>query len=153
MKKRILRTEKTTRAKATVRELLKSLFKYGKTVTTLSRAKVLKRNADTLVTKGVHDSQITALRALMKSLGDRTAARQVLQYIGYAVKNRTSGFASIEKIGFRRGDATAVASVSLMDFEKPEKKVKKSEKKDTAKIEVPVKKAEKVNKAKPKAKK
>ncbi|PJE62824.1 hypothetical protein COU88_02900 [Candidatus Roizmanbacteria bacterium CG10_big_fil_rev_8_21_14_0_10_39_6] len=130
MKKRILRTEKTTRAKATVRELLKSLFRYGKTVTTLARAKVLKRNADTLVTKGVHESRVVAIRALMKNLGDRTAAREVLHYIGYAIKKRTSGFASIEKIGFRRGDATPVANVTLMDFEKPAKKLKTPKKKE-----------------------
>ncbi|MCR4329918.1 MAG: bL17 family ribosomal protein [Candidatus Roizmanbacteria bacterium] len=150
MKKRILRTEKTTRGKATVRELLKSLFRYGKTVTTLAKAKALKRNADTLVTKGVNGSQVIALRALMKSLGDRTAAREVLRYIGYAIKKRTSGFASIEKIGFRRGDATPVASVSLMDFVKPEKKL------STPKEKVVEKKAltaKEVKKIEPKAKK
>ena len=137
MKKRILRTEKTTRAKATVRELLKSLFKYGKTVTTLARAKVLKRNADTLVTKGLNESPVVALRALMKSLGDRGAARIVLHYIGYAIKKRNSGFTRMEKIGFRRGDGTSVVSVSLMDFEKQET-VKKS--KAIKKIEPKVKK-------------
>lgn len=153
MKKRILRTAKTTRAKATVRELLKSLFKYGKTVTTLARAKALKRNADTLVTKGLNDSPVVALRALMKSLGDRGAARIVLHYIGYAIKKRNSGFARMEKIGFRRGDATGVASVTLMDFVKPVKLARVAEKKVVKEKLETVKKSKAVKKIEPKVKK
>lgn len=133
MKKRILRTETTTRQRATARELLKSLFTYGTTVTTLMRAKALKRNADTLVSKGRKDSPVTAIRAIMSSIGDRKVAHEVLKYVGYAVKKRSSGFASIQKIGFRRGDGTPTAAVSLMDFEKPLKKVKEDTKKITEK--------------------
>ncbi|NCN45442.1 MAG: 50S ribosomal protein L17 [Candidatus Pacebacteria bacterium CG10_big_fil_rev_8_21_14_0_10_36_11] len=141
----------TKHRKALLRNLVRALIEQGEIVTSEAKAKETKRWADKLIGKAKTDSLATR-RLLHTFFGKRDVVNTLVERIAPAMKDRISGFSSIEKLGTRRGDNADVVKLSLVEAtakkvglkapkaEKTEKKEVKVAKKPAAKKTV--KKAE-----------
>ena len=120
MKKRINRRviSRHGQDKSTMQNIIRSLIMHGSVSLSLARAKNVQRHAEKLISAGKTDS-VVALRLLSSKIGSNITARKIITYAQQAAKKRGSGFTKIVKVGERRGDATLVAKLMLVDFEKP----------------------------------
>lgn len=99
--------------RAMVRNLLTSLFEYGAVKTTEPRAKVLKAEAEKLISKVRSKETYNAIRDLNQVLFVRSSSEKALSYV-QKVK-RTSGMVRTTKVGHRAGDNALLVQVELLD--------------------------------------
>ena len=124
--------------KALIKNMLNSLVKYEQITTTLPKAKVLKPQADKLITLGKKDS-LQNIRRLISKLQDEGSASKVRKTLSKRYENRKGGYTRIIKAGFRYGDNAPMAVVEFVDRDVEAKKV---DKKKTEKIKDPEKKTD-----------
>ena len=124
--------------KALIKNMLNSLVKYEQITTTLPKAKVLKPQADKLITLGKKDS-LQNLRRIISKLQDEGSASKVRKTLSKRYENRKGGYTRIIKAGFRYGDNAPMAVVEFVDRDVEAKKV---DKKKTEKIKEVEKKAD-----------
>lgn len=142
----------TKSRKALLRNLVRSLVEHGEVETTEAKAKETKRWADKLIGKAQTDTLATR-RQLHTFFGKRDVVNTLVDRVAPALKDRKSGFSTIEKLGNRRGDNSKLVKLSLVEksvhklgLKSPEpKKVepKQPTKKVEPKTKKSVKKAEK----------
>ena len=115
--------------KALIKNMLNSLVKYEQITTTLPKARVLKPQADKLITLGKKDSLQNTKRIISK-LQDEGSASKVRKTLSKRYENRKGGYTRIIKAGFRYGDNAPMAVVEFVDRDVEAKKVdkKKTEK-------------------------
>ena len=115
--------------KALIKNMLNSLVKYEQITTTLPRAKVLKPQADKLITLGKKDT-LQNIRRIISKLQDEGSASKVRKTLSKRYENRNGGYTRIIKAGFRYGDNAPMAVVEFVDRDVEAKKVdkKKTEK-------------------------
>tara|TARA_Y100000590_G_C15369710_1_gene882042 strand:+ start:191 stop:643 length:453 start_codon:yes stop_codon:yes gene_type:complete len=121
--------------KALIKNMLNSLIKYEQITTTLPKAKVLKPQADKIITLGKKDS-LQNTKILISKLQDKTAANKVRKTLSKRYNTRNGGYTRIIKAGFRYGDNAPMAVIEFVDRDNEAKKVdrKKKDIKDTKKI-------------------
>ncbi len=124
--------------KALIKNMLNSLVKYEQITTTLPKAKVLKPQADKLITLGKKDS-LQNIRRIISKLQDEGSASKVRKTLSKRYENRKGGYTRIIKAGFRYGDNAPMAVVEFVDRDVEAKKV---DKKKTEKIKEAEKKAD-----------
>ena len=124
--------------KALIKNMLNSLVKYEQIKTTLPKAKVLKPQADKLITLGKKDS-LQNIRRIISKLQDEGSASKVRKTLSKRYENRNGGYTRIIKAGFRYGDNAPMAVVEFVDRDVEAKKV---DKKKTEKIKEAEKKAD-----------
>ena len=124
--------------KALIKNMLNSLVKYEQITTTLPKAKVLKPQADKLITLGKKDS-LQNIRRIISKLQDEGSASKVRKTLSKRYQNRKGGYTRIIKAGFRYGDNAPMAVVEFVDRDVEAKKV---DKKKTEKIKEAEKKAD-----------
>ncbi len=124
--------------KALIKNMLNSLVKYEQITTTLPKAKVLKPQADKLITLGKKDS-LQNIRRIISKLQDEGSASKVRKTLSKRYENRKGGYTRIIKAGFRYGDNAPMAVVEFVDRDVEAKKV---DKKKTEKIKETEKKAD-----------
>ena len=124
--------------KALIKNMLNSLVKYEQITTTLPKAKVLKPQADKLITLGKKDT-LQNIRRLISKLQDEGSASKVRKTLSKRYENRKGGYTRIIKAGFRYGDNAPMAVVEFVDRDVEAKKV---DKKKTDKIKEAEKKAD-----------
>ena len=117
--------------KALIKNMLNSLVKYEQITTTLPKAKVLKPEADKLITLGKKDS-LQNTRALISKLQDEGSASKIRKTLSKRYQNRKGGYTRIIKAGFRYGDNAPMAVIEFVDRDVEAKRVDKP-KKDTTK--------------------
>ena len=100
--------------KALIKNMLNSLVKYEQITTTLPKAKVLKPQADKLITLGKKDS-LQNMRTLISKLQDEASASKIRKTLSKRYENRKGGYTRIIKAGYRYGDAAAMAVLELVD--------------------------------------
>jgi large subunit ribosomal protein L17 len=122
------------RRDATLKNMVKSLFKHQKITTTLARAKEAKRVAEPLITLSKTDT-VAARQRAFAVLTDRDLVSKLFKEIAPLFKARLSGYTRIIPIGFRRGDGATMAILEFTDKTVVEKLPRK--KKEKAKIETP----------------
>ena len=110
--------------KALIKNMLNSLVKYEQITTTLPKAKVLKPQADKLITLGKKDSLQNTKRIISK-LQDEGSASKVRKTLSKRYENRKGGYTRIIKAGFRYGDNAPMAVVEFVDRDVEAKKVDK----------------------------
>ena len=94
--------------KALIMNMLNSLIKYEQITTTLPKAKVLKPQADKIITLGKkHTLQNT--RQLISKLQSTTSANKVKKTLSKRYEKRSGGYTRIVKVGFRYGDNDPLA--------------------------------------------
>ena len=117
---------KSNQLKALLRNLVTSLVLNGEMVTTISKAKALIPVFDRLVVTIQKKDEMNGIRAAQKILFGATAQKKMVQEIVPELKDRTSGFCSLLKIGTRAGDNASVVRIQiLVEGVKNEKAVKK----------------------------
>ena len=124
--------------KALIKNMLNSLVKYEQITTTLPKAKVLKPQADKLITLGKKD-RLQNIRRIISKLQDEGSASKVRKTLSKRYENRNGGYTRIIKAGFRYGDNAPMAVVEFVDRDVEAKKV---DKKKTEKIKEAEKKAD-----------
>ena len=110
--------------KALIKNMLNSLVKYEQITTTLPKAKVLKPQADKLITLGKKNS-LQNIRRIISKLQDEGSASKVRKTLSKRYENRNGGYTRIIKAGFRYGDNAPMAVVEFVDRDVEAKKVDK----------------------------
>ena len=116
--------------KALIKNMLNALIKYEQITTTLPKAKVLKPQADKLITLGKKDT-LQNTRTLISKLQDEASASKIRKTLSKRYQNRKGGYTRIIKAGFRYGDNAPMAVIELVDRNPEAKKVDKPKKIET----------------------
>ncbi len=117
--------------KALIKNMLNSLIKYEQITTTLPKAKVLKPQADKIITLGKKDT-LSNTKTLISKLQDVKSTNKVKKTLSKRYENRKGGYTRIIKAGFRYGDNAPMAVIEFVDRDIQAKKVDKK-RKDPAK--------------------
>ena len=117
--------------KALIKNMLNSLIKYEQITTTLPKAKVLKPQADKIITLGKKDNLQTT-KKLVSQLQDIKNANKVKKTLSKRYEKRAGGYTRIIKAGFRYGDNAPMAIIEFVDRDVEAKRLDKK-KKDPAK--------------------
>jgi large subunit ribosomal protein L17 len=100
--------------KAILRGLSRSLILHGRVVTTETKAKRTRPYVEKLITKarkgGLHNR-----RLVLSSLQDKKAVHRLFADVAPKTGDRPGGYTRILKLGPRRGDATPMAILELVD--------------------------------------
>ncbi len=121
--------------KALIKNMLNSLIKYEQITTTLPKAKVLRPQAEKIITLGKKDS-LQNTKTLISKLQDTKSTNKVKKTLSKRYANRKGGYTRIIKAGFRYGDHAPMAVIEFVDRDVEAKKVdrkKKDPNKDTKK--------------------
>ena len=118
--------------KALIKNMLNSLIKYEQITTTLPKAKVLKPQADKIITLGKKES-LQNTKILVSKLQDIKSANKVKKTLAKRYVSRKGGYTRIIKAGFRYGDKAPLAIIEFVDRDVEAKRVdrKKKETKKT----------------------
>lgn len=130
--------------KALIRNLLASLFQHGAIETTELKAKVVKRMADKVITKG-KPGTLNARRTLESFFGQRQIVNHIMESVVPAVADRTSGFTRMTRLGKRRGDDASMVKIELVSA--PVARAAKPAKAEKPAAKAPAKKAAPAEKA------
>jgi large subunit ribosomal protein L17 len=114
----------TKSRKALFKNLLSSLFEHGAVETTEQKAKAIKRLADKIIGKALPGT-LTARRVLERFFGSKQIVNRLVDSVAPVMRDRTSGFTRIIRLGSRRGDDATMVKLELVvqPQAKPEKKV------------------------------
>ena len=113
--------------KALLKNMLNSLIKYEQITTTLPKAKVLKPQADKIITLGKKDT-LQNTKILISKLQDKSLTNKVKKTLSKRYLNRKGGYTRIIKAGFRYGDNAPLAIIEFVDRDIEAKKVDKKKK-------------------------
>ncbi len=123
--------------KALIKNMLNSLIKYEQITTTLPKAKVLRPQAEKIITLGKKNS-LQNTRTLISKLQDIKSTNKVKKTLSKRYENRKGGYTRIIKAGFRYGDNAPMAVIEFVDRDVEAKKIdrkKKDQKKDPKKVD------------------
>ncbi len=116
--------------KATMRALSVALIKNHRIVTTVAKAKELRRYFEPLVTKAKEDTTHRR-RQIFAFLRDKEATTLMFDEIAAVVGDRPGGYTRVIKLGTRSGDGAEIAMIELVDFNDVKPETKGSKKKKT----------------------
>ena len=117
--------------KALIKNMLNSLIKYEQIITTLPKAKLIKPQAEKLITLG-KKKNLTNTRVLISKLQDKTNANKILNTLSKRYEKRAGGYTRIIKSGYRYGDNSPMAVIEFVDRDvEAKRKFKKKKKEDT----------------------
>ena len=104
----------TSHRLAMLRNMANSLLKHEVIVTTLPKAKELRRVAEPLITLGKKPS-LANRRLAFDRTRDRDIVVKLFDVLGPRFTARNGGYVRILKYGFRKGDNAPLALVELVD--------------------------------------
>tara|TARA_B100001778_G_scaffold267272_1_gene228506 strand:+ start:61 stop:507 length:447 start_codon:yes stop_codon:yes gene_type:complete len=110
--------------KALIKNMLNSLIKYEQITTTLPKAKVLKPQADKIITLGKKNN-LQNTRALITKLQSTVSANKVKNTLSKRYESRKGGYTRIIKAGFRYGDNSPMAVIEFVDRDVKAKNIDK----------------------------
>ena len=120
--------------KALIKNMLNSLIKYEQIITTLPKAKLIKPQAEKLITLG-KKKNLTNTRVLISKLQDKTNANKILNTLSKRYEKRDGGYTRIVKAGYRYGDNSPMAVIEFVDRDVEAKRKFKKKKKADPKTE------------------
>ncbi len=120
--------------KALIKNMLNSLIKYEQIITTLPKAKLIKPQAEKLITLGKRKN-LTNTRVLISKLQDKTNANKILNTLSKRYEKRAGGYTRIIKAGYRYGDNSPMAVIEFVDRDIEAKRKFKKKKKEDPKAE------------------
>ena len=116
--------------KALIKNMLNNLIKYEQIITTLPKAKVLKPQADKIITLG-KNKNLQNTKRLVSKLQDKTNANKVIKTLSKRYEKRSGGYTRIVKAGFRYGDNAPLAVIEFVDRDvEAKRKFKKKKSQD-----------------------
>lgn len=106
--------------KAMFANMAAALVKHEQIVTTLPKAKELRRIVDKLITLGKR-GDLHARRQAISRMRDKDQAAKLFEVLGPRYKERNGGYTRVLKAGFRYGDSAPMAVIELVDRDESEK--------------------------------
>lgn len=116
--------------KATFRALTKALVKEHRIVTTVTKAKELRRFIEPLITRSKDDNNLNR-KIVFAALQDKESVKSLFAEVGPAAGDRPGGYTRVIKIGHRQGDGAEMAVIELVDFNDIQPEGKETKKKKT----------------------
>ncbi|MEO0480964.1 MAG: 50S ribosomal protein L17 [Planctomycetota bacterium] len=111
--RRLSRT--TSHRQSMERNFICSVIKNERVVTTLPKAKAMRRNLEKMITMG-KKKDLVRFRRAVSFLRDKEAARKLFDVLGPRYANRPGGYSRIIRLSERRlGDGTERAILELVD--------------------------------------
>ena len=110
--------------KALFKNMLNSLIKYEQITTTLPKAKVLKPQAEKIITLGKKNT-LQNTKKLVSKLQDLKSANKVKKTLAKRYEKRNGGYIRIIKAGYRYGDKAPIAVIEFVDRDLEAKRVDK----------------------------
>jgi large subunit ribosomal protein L17 len=104
----------TAHRKALLRNLATALLEHERIITTEPKAKELRRVADKLVTLGKRGN-LHARRQALQVVQSNAVVRKLFDEIAPRFAERQGGYTRILRLGYRPGDAAAMAVIELVD--------------------------------------
>lgn len=105
--------------KATLRSLSIALLTHHRVVTTLTKAKELRRHVEPVITRSKEDTTHNR-REVFSFIHDNKTVSKLFDEIGPLVADRPGGYTRIIKIGARTGDSAEMAVIELVDYNESE---------------------------------
>lgn len=112
---------------AMLRNMVTSMLKYEKIVTTDIKAKELRRVADKMITLGKR-GDLHARRQALSFVRDPEMVGKLFSELAARFKERAGGYTRIIKTGYRKGDSAPMAVIEFMPEAKPAKQTKAKKK-------------------------
>jgi large subunit ribosomal protein L17 len=100
--------------KALLSNLATSLFRHGKVVTTVAKAKELRPVAERLITLA-RRGDLHARRQVERRIRDKTVSGTLFKEIGPRFAARPGGYTRIVRLGHRVGDGAETARIELLE--------------------------------------
>jgi large subunit ribosomal protein L17 len=104
----------TAHRKALLRNLATALLEHERIITTEPKAKELRRVADKLVTLGKRGN-LHARRQALQVVRSNAVVQKLFNEIAPRFVGRHGGYTRILRLGYRPGDAAAMAVIELVD--------------------------------------
>jgi large subunit ribosomal protein L17 len=104
----------TAHRKALLRNLATALLEHERIITTEPKAKELRRVADKLVTLGKR-GDLHARRQALQVVRSNAVVRKLFDEIAPRFAERKGGYTRVLRLGYRAGDAAAMAVIELVD--------------------------------------
>ena len=104
----------TAHRKALLRNLATALLEHERIITTEPKAKELRRVADKLVTLGKRGN-LHARRQALQVVQSNAVVQKLFNEIAPRFVGRQGGYTRILRLGYRPGDAAAMAVIELVD--------------------------------------
>ena len=120
--------------KALLKNMLNSLVKYEQITTTLPKARVLRPEAEKLITIGKKDN-LANVRRLVSKLQNIQTVNKIRKTLSKRYEGRKGGYTRIIKAGYRYGDNSPMAIIEFVDRDIDAKKVDKKKKEAAKEIE------------------
>jgi large subunit ribosomal protein L17 len=114
---------------AVLRNLATSLFERERVMTTVAKAKELRRFAERAITLA-KDGTLHSRRLALKYVWKKEALKKLFDEIGPRFEGRNGGYIRVVRIKERKGDGAPMAMVELVGSEYKKKEKKKKEKKE-----------------------
>ena len=105
--------------KALLRNLATALLEHGRIITTEAKAKELRRVADKLVTLGKR-GDLHARRQVLQVIRSNAVVRKLFDEVAPRFATRNGGYTRVLHLGYRPGDAAAMAVIELVDIQATE---------------------------------
>ena len=139
--KKIKLGRKTAHRSSLLANLACSLIEHKRINTTVTKAKILKRFIEPLVTKTKDDSTHNR-RVVFRYLRNKNAVSELFRTISNKIGDRPGGYTRIIKLGNRLGDNANMAMIEFVDFNElytksdaPKKSTRRSRSKSKSKID------------------
>ena len=107
--------------KALLKNMLNSLVKYEQITTTLPKAKVLRPEAEKIITIGKKDNLANTKR-LVSKLQNIQTVNKIRKTLSKRYEDRKGGYTRIIKAGYRYGDNAPMAIIEFVDRDLAAKK-------------------------------
>ncbi len=107
--------------KSTMRALSIALLKHHRIVTTIAKAKELRRYIEPIITRAKDDTHHNR-NIIFSFLHNKEAIKELFTTVIPAVGERPGGYTRVVRVGNRPGDGAEMAIIELVDFNdvKPE---------------------------------
>src|SRR5262245_45022298 len=109
-----------------------SLIKHEQIVTTLAKAKDLKRVMDKYITLAKR-GDLNSRRLAASRMRDEAMVKKLFDTLGPRYKDRAGGYTRVLKAGYRHGDSAPIAVIELVDRDEAVKGVEDRERSEQMK--------------------
>ena len=100
--------------KSLFKNMAQALFKHEQIVTTLPKAKELKRVVEKLITLG-KKGNLHSRRLAFNQIRDKDMVSKLFDSLAKRYSDRKGGYTRVLKAGFRYGDSAPMAVIELVD--------------------------------------
>jgi large subunit ribosomal protein L17 len=103
----------TGHRRAMLRNLVTSLLRNNRLITTETRAKEVKRMADKMISLA-KKGDLASRRLALACIYDESVVRKLFNELGEKYGERPGGYTRVTKMGYRRGDGAPLALIELV---------------------------------------